>query len=99
MNDKISLATVIARRDNLMVAELSENELVMLSVGRGAYYGMEETAKVIWDYLSEPCSITELVNHLLTRFAVDRQTCEGEVLAFVNELHRDELIRVVDGSA
>jgi hypothetical protein len=99
MSEGISLETVIARRDELMVAELSDNELVMLNVQSGSYYGMDETAKVIWDHLGEPRSIGALVDHLLTRFAVDRETCEGEVLAFVNEMLKDELIHVVDGNA
>jgi hypothetical protein len=99
MSEGISLETVIARRADLMVAELSETELVMLSIQRGSYYGMEETAKVIWDHLSEPRSVAALVDHLLTRFSVDRQTCEREVLAFVTEMHKDELVSVVDGNA
>jgi hypothetical protein len=99
MSAGISLETVIARRPDLMVAELSENELVMLSVQHGSYYGMDETAKVIWDHLSVPRSVTALVDHLLTCFAVDRQTCEREVLAFVNEMLKDELVCVVDGNA
>ena len=98
MGEEISFETMIARRADLMVSELSPNELVMLNIERGSYYGMEETAKAIWDLLSEPRSVAALVDPLLTRFAVDRPTCEREVLAFVNEMLQDELVQVVDGS-
>jgi hypothetical protein len=99
MSEGISLETHIARRADLMVAELSDNELVMLNIQRGSYYGMDDTAKAIWDYLTEPRSVAALVDHLLTCFAVDRQTCEREVLAFVNEMLNDEIVSVVDGNA
>jgi hypothetical protein len=92
----ISLESMIARRDDLMVAELSENELVMLNIQLGSYYGMDETAKEIWDYLSEPRTIAALVDHLLTRFAIDRETCEREVLAFATEMLTNGLVHILD---
>jgi hypothetical protein len=98
MSEAITLNTVITRRTDLMTSELSETELVMLNIARGSYYGMEDTAKVIWDNLSAPRSIAALVDYLLTSFAVDRETCEREVLAFINEMLKDELVHVVDGS-
>ncbi len=98
MGEEISLETIIARREDLLLAELDDNELVMLNIKRGAYYGVDETAKAIWDCLSVPCSVAAVVDHLLTCFAVDRQTCERETLAFVNEMLKDELVHMVDGT-
>ncbi|MBI1801545.1 MAG: PqqD family protein [Chloroflexi bacterium] len=97
MSEAITLDTVIARRTDLLSAELSDTELVMLNVERGSYYGVVETAQAIWSYLDEPRSSAAVCAHLLTRFAVDRETCEREVLAFVNELLKDDLVRVVGG--
>lgn len=94
----ITLDTVIARRADLMSAELSNTEVVMLNVQRGAYYGMDETAQAIWSHLDQPRSIAALCAYLLTQFEVDRETCEREVLAFVNEMLKDELVQVVDGA-
>ena len=96
MTDLTSLATIIARRTNLMTSELSDTELVMLNIERGSYYGMAGTSKTIWNLLDEPCSIADVCAQLMTRFDVDRETCERETLAFVNEMLKDDLIRVVD---
>jgi hypothetical protein len=81
---------------DLMSSELSENELVMLNIERSSYYGLEDTGKAIWNHLDEPRSIAALIVHLRTRFAVEPETCEREVLAFVNELLKDDLVRVVE---
>ena len=96
MNEPIDLNTVIVRREDLMTSELSETEVVMLNVERGYYYGMQETAKMIWSHLSSPRSVSEIAAHLMTQFAVDQETCEREVLAFVKELLKDGLVNVVD---
>ena len=96
MSESIGLETLIARRSDLMTSELSDTELVMLNIERGSYYGMVDTAKAIWNQLDEPCSIARVCDNLLTHFAVDRETCEREVLAFVNEMLQDELVHVVE---
>ncbi len=60
MSEAITLDTVIARRADLMSSELSDTELVMLNIERSSYYGVEDTAKAIWDHLDEPRSIAAL---------------------------------------
>ena len=94
MTDPITLSTIIARRTDLMTSELSDTELVMLNIERGSYYGMADTAKAIWSILDEPRSIAAVCDQLMTRFAVDRETCERETLAFVNDLLKDDLVRI-----
>lgn len=96
MDNSIDLHTILSRREDLMTSELSETEVVMLNVERGYYYGMQETAKAIWDHLSEPRSISALSAHLMTIFKVDQEACERDVIAFVNELLNDGLIHVVE---
>ena len=95
MHEPITLDTVIARRTDLMASDLSDTELVMLNIERSSYYGMQDTAKAIWACLDEPRSIAGVCAHLMTQFAVDRETCERETLAYVNELLMEELVHVV----
>ena len=96
MDNLIDLNTLISRREDLMTSELSETEVVMLNVERGYYYGMQETSTLIWKHLSEPRSVSAVCDYLMTQFAVERETCEKEVLAFVKELFKDGLIHVVE---
>ena len=95
MSELTSLETIIARRADLMTSELSDTELVMLNIERGSYYGMADAAKAIWSQLDEPRSIAAVCARLRTQFAVDAETCERETLAFVNEMLKEELIRVM----
>ena len=97
MLPNLTLDTIISRQDHLKVAELNPNELVMLSVKRNSYYGLEESAKAIWDCLDQPHSVAAIVNHLRTLFDVDAETCQRETLAFLVELLNNELVRVEHG--
>lgn len=96
MSDSLTLETVIVRRSDLITSPLSDTELVMLNIERGSYYGMDETAQAIWNQLEEPRSIVAICDLLLTRYAVDRETCELQVLHFVREMLKEDLVRVVD---
>ena len=99
MSELASLETVIARRADLMTSDLSETELVMLNIERGAYYGMADTAKAIWNHIDAPRSVSDVCARLRTQFAVDRETCERETLAFVNEMLKYDLVRIEPTSA
>ena len=96
-SEVITLDSVIVRRNDLVSEELSDSELVMLNIERRSYYGMHETARVIWNLLDRPRSVGALCEQLLTRFAVDRETCEREVLDFVNDMLNNELIHAEHG--
>ncbi len=90
----INLNTTLSHRDDLYTSDL-EDEMVMMNLDRGFYYGLETVATVIWKQLAQPHSVVDLVDYLLTRYSdVDRATCEQETLAFLNDLFEEELVVV-----
>jgi hypothetical protein len=90
----ITLESTVSRRRDLLTSALSDRELVLLNIERGAYFGMEGVAKRIWEQLAEPRCVADLCATLLSRFAVDPDTCRREVLTFLTELHAKDLILV-----
>ena len=90
----ITMESIVSRREDLLTSALSESEMVLLNIERGAYFAMELVAKRIWDLLAEPRRVADLCEALLTRFAVDRDTCQRELLHFLTEMHQGELIVV-----
>lgn len=96
MAHTLTLNTIVSRRSDLLSSDLSATEMVMMNLDRGFYYGMEETAKAIWERLAEPRTVADLCADLLAHYDIEQATCEREVLAFVDELLKEELIRVHD---
>jgi hypothetical protein len=87
----VRLDSVVRRNPAISTAPLVD-ELVMLDLERGAYYGLDEIATYIWDQIEQPRSVADLCRHLLEVFAVDRRTCERDVLELLEWLHDKGLV-------
>lgn len=92
--NQIDANDVIARRDTVLANELSEDEIVMLDMDRGLYFGVRDVAKVIWAALETPTTIDALCADLQEKFEVDPETCHRDVTAFAERLLEIELIDV-----
>jgi hypothetical protein len=88
----ITLNTAISRNGEVLYAPVGTEEAVMMSIAKGQYYGLNAVASRIWELLDKPQSIAELCTQLSEEFEVDAQTCEAEVLKFVEDLIDNGLI-------
>ena len=82
----IGLDTILSRNDDILHASVGSEEAVMMSVTAGRYYGLNAVASRIWELLETPKTIAELCAQICEEFEVDAQTCEAEVLKFVQDL-------------
>lgn len=72
------------------------DEVVMMDIDSGFYFGMNGVGSVIWQHLSTAISLEELVGNLMDEFKVDKQTCESDTMEFLNNLLEKKIIRVVE---
>lgn len=70
-----------------------DGEKVMLSVQKGKYYNLGEVGGKIWDLLSEPSSVQQIVDRLLTEYEVDPSLCLDQVVSFLQHLLTEGLVR------
>ncbi|MEA3440908.1 MAG: PqqD family peptide modification chaperone [Chloroflexota bacterium] len=89
----ITLKSIIHHDPEIISAPI-ENELVMFSLERGMYYGMDDIAGHIWQRLEQPTSVSDLCEGLLNDFDVDRETCQHETLELLNWLYQQDLIKI-----
>ncbi len=89
----INLDTIVYH-DPEMVAAPMEDELVMFSLERGMYYGLDSIASAIWQRIGQPTSVADLCAALLEEFEVDRETCQRETLELLNWLFQHELVKI-----
>jgi hypothetical protein len=69
------------------------DEVVMLDVDSGFYFGLNSVGSVIWSYLKEPISLQELIEKMMNQFDVDPLTCEKETGEFLMQLLEKNIIR------
>ena len=62
------------------------DEVVILSLESGTYYGLEGVAARIWSHLQQPISVLALRDAIADEFDVDVQQCEDDLHSFLDEM-------------
>lgn len=69
-----------------------DGETVMFSIVNGKYYNLGEIGGVIWGLLEHPKTPKEIIGNLLCEYEVDEETCETQVIHFLDRLFEERLI-------
>ena len=69
------------------------DEVVMLDVESGFYFGLNSVGSVIWSHLSELISFEELIQKLSSQFDVDLEICSKDTSEFLDQLLEKKIIR------
>ena len=90
----VDLDTIVVHTENLLTSEL-DGETVLMSLARPSYYGLDATGQRIWMLIAQPRRVAEVCAQLIEEYAVERSICERQVCAFLTELNKEGLIRIV----
>ena len=83
-------------RADLAWREVAE-EVVVLEIDQGEYFGINSTGRELWHQLSEvPAPAEALVAHLLANYDVDPAQAEADVSSFLAKCVSDHLLDVVE---
>ena len=73
-----------------------DNEVVMLNVEKGKYYGMNPVATDIWKRLETAMTIKSLLDVLANSYDISLEQCENDVMPFIKQLIDNGLIEIVE---
>ncbi len=85
MTDAIQMNSVLKRKGELVTSVLGD-ETVMLDSEAGMYHGLDAIGTEIWGMLENPVSVSDMCERLQASYDVDADTCQKDVLAFLNRL-------------
>lgn len=91
----VTINSVLVQGRDLSTADL-DGGVVVLSVRAGAYFGFNGVASEIWQFISEPCRVGEILSALSQSHDVDAATLSRDVLPFLQTLIDRELALQVD---
>jgi len=94
MNTTLTSETRLSVRTDLLATTLSEKELVMMNMDKGKYYGMEDTGKVIWDFLEQSRTVGEVCAEVCKQFEIEPEVAEKDTIDFLNHLVEEGLVVV-----
>lgn len=74
-----------------------EDEVVILSMKDGIYYGLNPVGAFIWNQIQKPKKVGEIRDSILEEFDVSKDECESDLFELLNELMENKLIEVETG--
>jgi hypothetical protein len=90
----LSLTSRVVRASEAITAAVDE-ELVMMDMEAGKYYGLNTVGAAIWQLLESPISVLDLCTTLTQSFEVPSERCTKEVLQFLEQLHAKGLVHAL----
>jgi hypothetical protein len=90
-------SVVVASRDQLS-SDLG-GETVLLHMGAGRYYGLDEVGTRVWALIQRPRRVGEVCAEIVAEYEVDAGRCERAVLTLLAEMADAGLVERVDGPA
>ncbi len=95
---QLNLQCIVQRDPEIIAAEVDQ-DLIMVSIVKGSYYGISDVARAIWEAIEQPKKVFDLVDDLASAYHVDRSKCEEDTLLFLSDLLTERLVQVRDGPA
>lgn len=86
-------ATVVSRSPSVLTAEV-DGEIVMMSIERGRYFGLDDIGSDIWKRIEPPCSFAALVDRLAADYDADRATIAADVHALLGRMVAQDVVKL-----
>jgi len=93
---EITMDAIVCRSTDLIASNV-DGEVVMMSVGQGEYYGLNQIASKIWGLIESPVRVDEIIRLLLEEYNCNRSACERDVMEFLNHCREQKILRVNAG--
>jgi hypothetical protein len=94
-SSEILLKTIVAQCGGNIASDMN-GEKVLFSVQKGKYFNLGTTGGEIWGLIKSPITVSRLVDVLADEFEVDKDVCEFQVLSFLNQLYKEDLVKKID---
>lgn len=90
---RLNVNSTVRRHPDVIAAEAGD-DIVMVSIEKGYYYGVSNVGREIWGSIEHPVKVSDLIDHFVQTFDVERSLCEQETLSFLEDLLRENLLQV-----
>ena len=87
-------ATVVATAD--LLSSAFDEELVILNLRDGVYYGLEDVGARIWNLVQRPVTVAAVRDALVAEYDVEPARCGRDLRALLQALAERGLIEVRD---
>ncbi|EDM25713.1 hypothetical protein LNTAR_13227 [Lentisphaera araneosa HTCC2155] len=82
---KLTNDTVLQRNPEIISSKI-DDEVVMMSIEEGKYFGLDPIGSIIWELLDEPQSLEQILPILMQEFDVTEAQCEKDCMTFILDM-------------
>jgi len=75
-----------------VIAQKVGDEVVVLDVGSGTYFGLDPVGARIWEMIGEGWTLLRICDAMLVEYDVTRETMECDILNLVEALRKENLV-------
>lgn len=93
MKQVITESISVARATDVVAVEI-DGDTVMMRIRSGMYYGLEDVGSRIWELITEPRQVSQVIDGLMEEYKVERAQCQANTLDLLNHLYEEGLIRI-----
>ena len=91
MNENFSLTSTIKISEDMVFRNL-QDEIVLLNLKTGMYYGLDHIGAKTWKFIEKHQSLQKVHDLLMKEFDITEEQCAKDLLGFVSSLHEKKLI-------
>ena len=84
--------TSVPVRNPEIIAKTAEDEAVLVMPQKGQVKVFNEVGAVIWELIDGKRTIEIIIEEIVSQFDVDPFTAESDVLNFISELYKREIV-------
>jgi len=81
----LTATSVVVQAGDVLTANV-DTELVMMRLESNGYFGLDAIGRRIWELIAAPRPVAAICAALVEEYAVAPDTCEADVLRFLQEL-------------
>ena len=89
----VNINSVITKNQEIDDTDL-DGEKVMMNLDKGQYFMMNEVGSRIWEIISKPINVKNIIETLRSEYEVDEETCKCTVIDFLIRLDHAKLISI-----
>ncbi len=83
--------SLISRNTGILANQVG-NEIVMMDMEKGKYFGTNRTGSYIWQILETPMTFASLCSRLAADFNITEEKCIEEVSVFLQQMQNEGII-------
>ncbi len=93
-SNNLNKNTLLARNPDLIGADM-DGEMVMMSIDKGAYYGINNMGSWIWNLLENEMTVLAIIDSVCDAYEVEAKQAHKDIMEFLSNLLEHGLVIII----